>query len=31
MVLYENMKPIEPVLVHSICVLSYLMFACKHC
>ena len=31
MVLYENMKPIEHVLLHQICVLSHLMCACKHC
>jgi len=29
--LYENMKPIEHVLLHPICVLSHLMCACKHC
>jgi len=31
MILYENMKPIEHVLLHPICVLSHLMYACKHC
>jgi len=31
MVLYENMKSIEHVLLHHICVLSHLMCACKHC
>ena len=31
MILYENMKPIEHVLLHPICVLSHLMCACKHC
>jgi len=30
MILYENMKPIEHVLL-PICVLSHLMCACKHC
>jgi len=30
MILYENMKPIELVLLHSMCVLSHLMCACKH-
>ena len=30
MILYENMKPIEHVLL-PICVLSHLMWACKHC
>ena len=30
MILYENMKPIEHVLLHPICVLSHLMCACKH-
>jgi len=29
--LYENMKPIEHVLLHPICVLSHLVCACKHC
>jgi len=28
---YENMKPIEHVLLHLICVLSHLMCECKHC
>jgi len=27
---YENMKPIEHVLLHPICVLSHLMCPCKH-
>jgi len=27
----KNMKPIEHVLLHPICVLSHLMCACKHC
>jgi len=31
MVLYENMKPIQHVLLHPICILSHLMCACKHC
>jgi len=31
MILYENMKPIEHVLLHPICVLSHLMCASKHC
>ena len=31
MILYEDTKPIEPVLLHPICVLSHLMFASKHC
>jgi len=31
MILYENMKPIEHVLLHPICILSHLMCACKHC
>jgi len=31
MILYENMKLIEHVLLHPICVLSHLMCACKHC
>jgi len=31
MILYENMKPIEHVLLHPICVLSHLMCACKNC
>ena len=32
-ILYEVMKPIEHVLLHQICVPSYLMCAClcKHC
>ena len=31
MVLYENMKPIEHVLLHPIILLSHLMCARKHC
>ena len=31
MILYENMKPIEHVLLHPINVLSHLMCSCKHC
>jgi len=31
MILYENMKPIEHVLLQSICVHSHLMCTCKHC
>jgi len=31
MIVYENMKPIEHVLLHPICILSHLMCACKHC
>jgi len=31
MIVYENMKPIEHVLLHLICILSHLMCACKHC
>jgi len=31
MILYEDMKPTEYVLLHPICVLSHLMCACKHC
>ena len=31
MILYEDMKAIEHVLLHPICVLSHLMCACKHC
>jgi len=31
MILYKNMKPIEHVLLHPICVLSQLMYACKRC
>jgi len=31
MIVYENMKPIEHVLLHPICVLFHLMCACKHC
>jgi len=30
MILNEDMKPIEHVLLHPICVLSHLMCACKH-
>jgi len=31
MIVYEDMKPIEHVLLYPICVLSHLMCACKHC
>jgi len=31
MILYENMKPIEHVLRHPICVPPHLTCACKHC
>jgi len=31
MIFYENMKPIEHVLLHPVRVLSHLMSACKHC
>jgi len=31
MISYEEMKPIEHVLLHPICVFSHLMCACKHC
>jgi len=31
MILNDNMKLIEHVLIHPICVLSHLMCACKHC
>jgi len=31
MILCENMKPVEHVLLHPICVLPHLMCACKHC
>jgi len=31
MILCEDVKPIEHVLLHPICVLSHLMCACKHC
>ena len=31
MILYENMKPFEHVLLHPICALSHPMCACKHC
>jgi len=31
MILYENIKPIEHVLLHLICTLSHLMCECKHC
>jgi len=30
MILFENMKQLEDVLFHPICVLSHLMWACKH-
>jgi len=31
MILYEDIKPIENVLLHPICVLSHLMCPCKLC
>jgi len=31
MILYEDIKPIEHVLLHPISVLSHLMCPCKHC
>jgi len=31
MILHEDMKPIENVLLHPICVFYHLMCACKHC
>jgi len=31
MILYGEMKLIEHVLLHPICVFSHLMCACKHC
>jgi len=31
MILYENMKPVEHVLLRPISMLSHLMCACKHC
>jgi len=31
MILCENIKPIEHVLLHPICVLSHLVCACKDC
>ena len=31
MIVCENMKPVEHVLLHPICVLSHLMCTCKHC
>ena len=31
MILYENMKLIEHILRHPMCVLPHLMCACKHC
>jgi len=31
MILYEDVKSIEHVLLHSISALSQLMCACKHC
>jgi len=31
MILYENMKPIEHVLLRPVCVLSHLTCACLHC
>jgi len=30
-ILYENIRPIEHILLHPICVLSHLICACKHC
>jgi len=30
-ILYEDMKPIEHVLLHPICIFSHLMCAFKHC
>ena len=30
MILFENTKPIEHVLLHRICILSHLKCACKH-
>jgi len=31
MILYDNTKPIEHVLLHPICVRSHLVYACKRC
>ena len=31
MILYEDVKLIEHVLLHPICVVSHLMCACKRC
>jgi len=31
MILFEDMKPVEHVLLHPLCVLSHLMCACQHC
>jgi len=31
MILNENMKPIEHVLLHPVCVFSHMTCACKHC
>ena len=31
MILHENLKPVEHILLHSIHALSHLMCACKHC
>jgi len=31
MFFYEEMKPVEDVLLYPICVFSHLMCACKHC
>jgi len=30
MILHENMKPMDHVLLHPICVLPHLMCTCKH-
>jgi len=31
MILFENIKPIEHVLLRLVCAVSHLMCACKHC
>jgi len=31
MTLYENMNPTEHILFHTKCLISHLMYACKHC
>jgi len=31
MILCEDMKATEHILFHTKCLLSYLMYACKHC
>jgi len=31
MILYKDVKPIEHVLLHPICVVSHLICTCKHC